>query len=231
MNVFLALSFKVLSAHLAVTRWFGFEPPVTPSPDEGRELLRRELLKPDYQEKRDWLHEFLLWLLNPLNRFFPKDAQIPTKPILILLIVVLLGVGAWLIYSRFLRSSKKEAPQVSDALVDPTIAPDEYRNQAMRLRVSDPEEAVKAAFRAIIARLDRSGLTSTAPGRTVGDVARTIGGRYPELRPAAQESASSFDIAAYALVTTGRVSSFDVDKVLNLDEKVMNRLQREGVQV
>ncbi|MDO5049849.1 MAG: hypothetical protein Q4D87_08205 [Actinomycetaceae bacterium] len=218
-----------IAAALSARRWFGFEPPLTPSPDEGRELLRRELLKGEYQEKRNWFEEFLLWLVQPLNDWIGDGGEIPTRPIIIVLIIAIVAVGSWIIYTRFLRGGGSPEIVVGDALLDPSIPPEEYRQRAIQMREGDPSEAVKAAFRAIVARLDRSGLTSTAPGRTVGDVTRTIGAKYPDLAQLAHVCGQSFDVAAYALIPNGRVDTVDVDQVLYLDDQVIDRLQRRPV--
>lgn len=229
MGLYLAFTVRVLTAHIAVSRWFGFEPPLTPSPDEGRELFREELSKSKYLEKRDWFQEFLRWVLRPLEVYFTDGEPIPTEPFLAVFIIGILAVAGWLIYTRFVREQRGSVDVPEDALIDPRISAEEYRQQALQLRDSNPEEAVKAAFRAIIARMDNSGLTSTAPGRTVGDVTRTISGRYPDLRSSAQECAQSFDIAAYALIPSGRVDVIDVDQTLYLDDRVKERLQSEQV--
>lgn len=229
MSLYLDFTLRVLAAQIAVSRWFGFEPPLTPSPDEARDLVRQELSKTEYQEKRDWLQEFLSWLLRPLQGLFDTDTPVPTEPFIAVLIVGLLALVGWLLYTRLIRAPKQVEETAEDTLVDPRISAEEYRQLASNLRASDPEEAVKAAFRAIIARMDQSGLTSTAPGRTVGDVTRAISARYPELRKPAQECAKAFDIAAYALLPNGRVDVVDVDQVLYLDDQVKQRLQKVQV--
>ena len=73
MSLYLDFTLRVLAAQIAVSRWFGFEPPLTPSPDEA-ETLCQELQR----RKEKTITRILSWRFAPQG--FSHDTPVPTEP-------------------------------------------------------------------------------------------------------------------------------------------------------
>lgn len=199
--------------------------PVIPTPDEARDWLSDELLKPEYLSRRNWLRDFFDWLFAPLLR--DLDVSADTAWIIISIIIMLLLVALlwWMIRNiRGRAQTSRAAEPGDDALLDPTISPEEYLQLAVDYRETNPDEAVKAAFRSIIARFDRAGILHISPGRTVGEVARTMSTEYPDLRQDIHHSAAAFNTAAYSTDPQPRTTVADVDILLRLSHAIHARM-------
>ena len=68
-------------------------PPLTPSGSQARELLRQELAKPEYQERKGPVQRLVEWISDTLNDFF--STQGGTLPSIAWLVGLLLVTGLW----------------------------------------------------------------------------------------------------------------------------------------
>ncbi|MDO5720454.1 MAG: hypothetical protein Q4P05_06925 [Actinomycetaceae bacterium] len=199
--------------------------PVAPTPDEAREWLSDELLKPEYLSRRNWLQDFFDWLFAPLLRDLDISADTAWIVITLFILGLVVALLWWIFRNIRGRAQLSRAAQPGDdALLDPTISPEEYLQLAVEHRETDPDEAVKAAFRSIIARFDRAGILHISPGRTVGEVARTMSAEYPDLYRDIQHSAAAFNTAAYSTDPKPRTTVADVDVLLRLCHAIHARM-------
>lgn len=192
-----------------------------PSPDEARELLHRELLKREYQPAQAQ-SSIWAWLVD---RFGLDAFMLAIRSYNWVIGAIVVAIVVALIVGVITRVRREESTVVANGL-QAKKSSNEYRERALALRDTDPREALKAAFRALIALLDRN-TSAAAPGRTVGDIARLVGNKYPDLAERARRSASKFDIAAYSLETVESVGREDVDALLDLIDSVEQRIRAE----
>lgn len=173
------------------------DPPLDPSPDEGRSLLRRELLKPEYNEQNPILR-LLDWLERQVDRGL--DAASDTPPLqtftAMVLLVVLVGALAWLV-SRARRTQR--TPQDKRAvLTDEVITAAELRARAeAALAEGRCEDALVDAFRALAVRQVERGRLDDTPGATAHEIALSLASEYPHQRPQVDTSAGLFDSVLY----------------------------------
>ncbi|MFT4264276.1 MAG: hypothetical protein QM572_12890, partial [Nocardioides sp.] len=86
-----------------------------PSPDEGRELLRRELLHREYQDG-DVLGRLERWLEGLIDSGFDRVSSIPTLQVVAVLVILLaLSVAVLLLAGRARRSRTMRPAQVLEA--------------------------------------------------------------------------------------------------------------------
>ena len=200
---------NTLAAHVALA--------LEPTPDEARELLRRELSKSEYLEGRG-LQSILDWLLQKIGTTVFRTAEGTFNWMLLAIIAVVIIALIIGVYARVGREQKT----ISAAQELTSLSADEHRRRALDLKNTDPTEALKAGFRAIIVRLDKTAATA-APGRTTGDITR----EYPDLKNDISRCASKFDVATYRLETVGTVTTQDVDAMLALDNEIQKRLSTQ----
>lgn len=204
---------NTLAAHVALA--------LEPTPDEAHELLHRELSKSEYLEGRG-LQSILDWLLQKIGTTVFRTAEGTFNWMLLAIIAVVIIALIIGVYARVGREQKT----ISAAQELTSLSADEHRRRALDLKNTDPTEALKAGFRAIIVRLDKTAATA-APGRTTGDITRLIAHEYPDLKNDISRCASKFDVATYRLETVGTVTTQDVDAMLALDNEIQKRLSTQ----
>nr|WP_253945563.1 DUF4129 domain-containing protein [Nocardioides sp. zg-DK7169] len=171
--------------------------PLDPSPDEARDLVRRELVRPEYHD-RDVVARLLDWLEHQLDRVVDAASAAPPVATLAAMLVLLVLVGAlgWLL-TRARRSGPRrrgEAP----VLTAEQVSADELRRRAeAALAAGRHEEAVLEAFRAIALSQVERGELSPAPGRTAHEVAEALAAARPPLAARARDAGLLFDRVRY----------------------------------
>ncbi|EPD31423.1 hypothetical protein [Gleimia europaea] len=201
---------NTLVAHVALA--------LEPTPDEARELLRRELSKNEYLEGQS-VQGVLNWLLQRIGTTVFRTAEGTFNWMLLVIIAVVIIALIVGIYARVGREQKT----VSATQALTSLSANEHRRRALDLKNTDPTEALKAGFRAIIVRLD----ATAAPGRTTGEITRLITREYPALKYDVARCASKFDVATYRLETIGTVTTQDVEAMLALDDEIQKRLSAQ----
>ena len=172
-------------------------PPLDPSGDEARSLLRRELLRPEYHEQ-NVVERVLAWLQRQIGHGLDAAAQVPPLSTFAAMVVFLLLVAglAWLL-SRARRTAHGPAGDRA-VLTDEVVTAAELRARAEAALVAGrPAEALVDGFRALAARQVERGRLDDAPGATAHEVADVLGATYPHQRQRVDGSARLFDLVLY----------------------------------
>jgi Domain of unknown function (DUF4129) len=196
------------------------EPPLTPGGDEAHDLVRRELLRPEYHQ--DNLFARLVdWLSRLLQDGVTSAREAPPLTTFAAMLVGLLLVAgvAWLV-SRTRRTGR--APGAGRALlVEETVSAGELRARAEtafgEARYAD---ALVDAFRASALHQIERGRIDDVPGATAHEVAVALAEAFPEQTPDLHRCAGLFDLVLYG----GRAASREqAQDVLGLDERLRAR--------
>ncbi len=148
-------------------------PPLDPSGDEGRSLLRRELLEARYRE--DPLSAALGWLLRRLEEGLGAAEGAPALSALAgMLLLVLLVLALALLASRVRRTARVRAA-AGDVLLAGPAGSGELRADAERLLAEGAHAAALVeAFRALARRQVEQGNLPDDPGATAREVAADL---------------------------------------------------------
>lgn len=190
-------------------------PPLDPSGDEGRSLLRRELLHHEYHNQHLW-QRFLDWLGRVFDRGVgAASGTSGATTFATMLVVALLVVGAVLLLSRVRRDRRTRAAAVA-VLPDDRPAAAELRRRAEAARAEGRfAEALVDAFRALAMRQVERGPLDDRPGATAREVAARLAEAFPEQGGRVGHSADLFDATLYG---AHPVTRDDADDVLGLDD-------------
>lgn len=195
-----------------------------PDPDAVQQELSIEVSGAEYLFSRNWFEEILTYILKPLKSL--QLASASTSGIIAVIVGVLLVAGlVWWAVRTWRPREKKQTGDAEELLIDPKISPQEYRDRALALRETDPDEAVKNAFRCAIAILDRAEIIPVTPGRTAGEMGQLMRRQFPDLGETINASSLAFNTAAYATTPAPRVSPNDVNTVLILADALRTRVQ------
>ncbi len=173
------------------------DPPLQPGADDARSALRRELLKPEYNEQ-DLLQRVLDWIGRRITG--TVDAASSTPPLTwfaITAIGLALVVGLVLLL-RGVRGSGHERSSSAAVLTSEVVSAAELRARAERaLAEHRYADAVVDGFRALaLGQVERGRLDDT-PGATAHEVAASLGTTYPEHRTTLADGADLFDAVRY----------------------------------
>jgi hypothetical protein len=193
------------------------EPPLTPSGDDARSLLRRELLHPEYQQDNLVLR-LLNWLARLLDRGLDAARETPPLTTFAAMVVGLLLVVAvvWLV-SRARRSRRAPAERRA-VLTEEQVSAAELRARAERaLADGRHSEALVDAFRAVALRQVERDRLDDAPGATAHEVALALAEVFPGQGADVHRCAGLFDLVLYG----GRAATRDqAVEVLSLDDRL-----------
>ncbi|WP_248583200.1 DUF4129 domain-containing protein [Nocardioides sp. InS609-2] len=192
--------------------------PLDPSPDEARSWLRRELVKPEYNDQ-DFLNRLISWLERTVTNGLDAASRVPplsTFVAMLVLLLLVLGL-AWLL-SRA-RRSPTGAPGSGPLLTDERISAAELRARAEAALSDDrPDDALVDGFRALAVRQIERGRLPETPGATAHEVARDLGLAVPDVAGRIDDAAALFDLVLYG----GRPATRDqAMSVLALDDDLV----------
>lgn len=166
-------------------------------PDEARSLLRRELLRPEYQAQ-DLAGRVLDWVARRLGGLIDATSGAPrasTLVAMVLLAAVALGLAVLL--SRVRRTARARGGR-RVVLNDEVVTAAELRARAEAARQAGRHgEAVVDGFRALALRQVERGRLEDAPGATAYEVGRSLAEEYPGHAPAVEAAASLFEQVLY----------------------------------
>lgn len=188
------------------------------SPDGARSLLRRELLKPEYNEQ-DLLTRLVTWLERVLNSGLTAASTVPAVSTFVaMLLLCLLALTLTWLLSR-VRRSASEGRTAGPVLTDERIGSGELRDRAeTALAAGRTDDALVDGFRALAVRQVERGVLADAPGATAHEVAREVGRGVPALAARVDDAAALFDRVLYG----GRPATREqVMWVLALDDELV----------
>jgi hypothetical protein len=192
-------------------------PPLDPSPDRARSLLRHELLRPEYHD-RNLLQQVLDWLQRIIDSGFQAASQASPLStlgaiVVFLLLLVLLG---WLL-SRARGSARATTPERAVLTEERLTAAQRRERAESALAAGRAEEALVEGFRALTTRQIERGRIDDVPGATAHEVADSLGTTYPHQRARVADSANLFDQVLYG----DRPATRDqATQVLSLDDEL-----------
>jgi hypothetical protein len=190
-------------------------PPLDPSGDEGRRLLRDELLKSEYHQQHLWQR-----LVDWLGRLFDGGVRTASGSsgitvFVTMLLVALLVTGLVLVLSRLTRDSRSRARPAALLSDDRPSAADLRRRAEASLAEGRHRQAVVDGFRALATRQIERGRLDDQPGATAHEVAARLAASYPEEGLRVGRSADLFDATMYGDRPASRE---DATGVLALDD-------------
>lgn len=196
------------------------DPPLDPSPDDARSLLRRELVHPEYHE-RNVVEQILAWIQRFVNDSISAAAEAPPLSTFAAMVVfLLLAVGLVWLLSRARRTARA-ARERGAVLTDEKVSADELRARAERaLAEGRNADAVVDGFRALAVRQVERGNLDDLPGATAHEVALAVGAVHPGQRQRVDGSAALFDSVLYG---DRPASSGQAVEVLQLDDVLVGR--------
>jgi hypothetical protein len=193
-------------------------PPLDPSGDEGRSLLRAELLKKEYHDQHLWQR-----LMDWLGRLFDRSVgaasgSSPVTVLVTMLLAALLVLGLVLLLSRVRRDRRVRARAAVVLLDDRPSAADLRRRAESALSLERYDDAMLDAFRALTARQIEHGTLLDQPGLTAHEVSLRMAATHPSLADGVARCADLFDATMYGDLPATRD---DAIAVLALDDSLV----------
>lgn len=175
----------------------GSTPPLTPSPDDARDDLRRELIEPQYNDQ-DVLRRLLDWVQRRIDGTIESASALPALTWLAVTVVVVALLAALALLLSQARFSARRRADDAAVLTGDAVTAAELRARAERaLEAGRHGEAVVDGFRALaVHQLERGRLDDT-PGSTAREVAAALAEQHPEQRARLDEGARLFDAVMY----------------------------------
>ena len=194
------------------------DPPLDPSPDEARSLLRRELLRPEYNDEA-LVSRFVDWLREQLTRGVEAASGSPpltTLAAMVILVLLVLSLG-WLLTRARLgsRTSRVTEPALAE---DGLTATDLRERAEASLAEGRSAAALVDGFRALAVRQIERGRIDGTPGATAHELAVSLGRAFPPWAERVGGAAHSFDLVLYG----DRPATADQARaVLELDDELV----------
>jgi hypothetical protein len=172
-------------------------PPLQPSGDEGRRLLREELLHAEYH-RQHLAQRILDWIWRRLEGGVGAATGTSWVATLVTMLVVAgLLLGLVLLLSR-IRRDRRRRETAAAVLTDGRPSATELRRRAeSALAEGRHADAVVEAFRALAVRQVERGRLADQPGTTAHEVAASLATAYPEQGERVGRGADLFDATYY----------------------------------
>ncbi|VXA97732.1 DUF4129 domain-containing protein [Nocardioides sp. AX2bis] len=193
-------------------------PPLDPSGDEGRSLLRRELLEPRYRE--DPISTVLGWISRQLDAGLQAAEGAPAVSTLVAMVLLVLLVLALALLASRARRTARVRTATGDVLVAGPVGAAQLRARAEQLLADGQTgEALVEAFRALARRQVEQGALGDDPGATAREVAAELTRDRATSAPTSRltEAAALFDAVLYGGLPA---SAEQVREVLALDDEL-----------
>jgi hypothetical protein len=193
-------------------------PPLVPSGDEGRSLLRAELLKKEYHDQHLWQR-----LVDWLGRLFEGSVGAASgwslaTVLVTMLLSALLVLGLVLLLTRLRRDRRVRNRPEAVFLDDRPSAAELRRRAESALSQERYHDAVLDAFRALTARRIERGDLDDLPGLTAHEVSLRLAASRPGLADRVRRCADLFDATLYGDRPATRD---DAVAVLTLDDSMV----------
>lgn len=192
--------------------------PLAPSGPQARELLKQELAKPEYQERKGVVQRSVEWILDRLQDLLANQGgTLPSLAWLVGLLLLLLVVVLAVTYLRPGRVHARGEPQES-VLGEQALTAQQLRNRAAeheRAGMFGP--ASIDYFRTLAVRSVERTLVDVAPGLTAHDIARVLSIRFPDSDAELRTVAATFDAVLYG----GRsANARDCSRIRDLEKQL-----------
>ncbi|TQL67118.1 uncharacterized protein DUF4129 [Nocardioides albertanoniae] len=173
-------------------------PPLTPTPEEGRSWLRRELADPEYHDL-DLVQRIMRWIERTLSGGLPSAGDMPwAQTVAAMVVFALLLVGIGLLVSRARRSPRAARDRNGDVLTDESLSAAALRQRAeAAYGAGDHGTAVVEGFRALARRQVERGRLADDPGLTAAEVAASLEREVAAVDGRAVRAAELFDEVLY----------------------------------
>lgn len=177
------------------------QPPLDPSGEEARRLLRRELTDPEYYD-RNIVERLLTWIGRTVDRAVGAAGEVaPLIYFAAILAVVVLAAGVIVLASRVRRTAQTRVERARPALGDEVTDAATLRHRARAaLAAGDARSAVIDAFRALAVDQIERGVIVDRPQATAHELALAIGATLSSDRVLATrvvDAADLFDLVLY----------------------------------
>ena len=196
------------------------DPPLDPSGDEARSLLRRELLRPEYHQQ-NVVQRVLDWIVRRIDRGLQAASDAPplsTLATMVIFVALALGLAYLVSRARLTARGKQDDRAV---LTDESVSADELRARALAaLADGRHEDAVVDGFRALALRQVERGWLADNPGATAHEVALDLAAEFAHLRHRVHASANLFDAVLYG---DRPATHAQATAVLGLDDELAAR--------
>jgi hypothetical protein len=172
-------------------------PPLQPSGDEGRRLLRDELVHGEYH-RQHLLQRLIDWLWRHLqDGVGAASGTNGVTAFVTMLVAAALVVGLVLVLTR-VRRDRRTRVRSDAVLTGDRASADELRQRAeAALADGRHADALVDAFRALAVRQVERGRLSDQPGATAHEVAASLAASYPTHGGRVGRSADLFDATLY----------------------------------
>lgn len=192
------------------------EPPLAPDPDAARDLLQRELSRPQYAEAQpnwfdraaqavgDWLAGLRL----------PDGSGSPWALVVIVVAIAIVLLVAYVVFGPPRRSRRRAMPGALFGADDVRTADQLRASSAGAAASGDLAVAIEERFRAIARGLHERALVTTSPGTTAHGFSAQASGAFPALAEPFAGAADDFDHVRYL----GGIGSADAyERMVALD--------------
>lgn len=199
------------------------DPPLDPSADDARSLLRQELTKPEYHEA-NVIERLQRWI----QRLFEDGAGAardvpPLGTFAAIVVALLIAIGVGLLVSRARRTARARTER-APALTDEVVSAAALRARAeAALAEGRFDDALVDAFRALAVRQVERGRIEDLPQATAHELAASLGVEFPAQRHLVDRSADLFDSVLYGDHPATREQAVDV---LALDDELAGSRER-----
>ena len=193
------------------------EPPLDPSGDEARSLVRRELLHPDYHQDNLVLR-LVDWLSRLLDRGLTEARELPPLTTFAAMLVglLLLGAAGWLVTRA--RRVQRVPRERRSVLADEHATAADLRARAERALAEERyADALVDAFRAVAVHQVERHRIDDLPGATAHEVAVALAEAFPGQATDVHRCAGLFDLVLYGGRAATRAQAVDV---LGLDDRL-----------
>ncbi|WP_435770948.1 DUF4129 domain-containing protein [Nocardioides sp. SYSU DS0651] len=199
------------------------EPPLDPSGDEGRSLLRRELARPEYHDT-DVVDRILDWLGRLVDDSIGAAEGSPTLLSAAAILVAVALAAAVLVLASRARRTARAGRSGAPALTDEVVTAAELRARAeAALAAGDNAGALVDAFRALAVRQVERDRIDDVPQATAHELAAALAAAFPGQSGRIHDSADVFDQVLYGDRPATREQAVEV---LALDDELAGRRVR-----
>lgn len=190
-----------------------------PDADEARDLLQRELSKPEYNAPENWIQRIVDWVFEQLNNLLnvvPGSGWLSGLLVVLVLAIVMVAI---VFATRYrLRARGLRGAPAAAVLDDATRTAADYRTRARRAaEASDWDSCLLDSYRALTASAGERTLLDNAPTRTAHEVADRLAIPFVERADDLRWAADAFDRVRYGEISCEKA---EAERVRDLERSI-----------